>query len=99
MNVRPTPKQLATLNAIAALSREYPAGFTFAEIARRVGVTKVTTFEHVQALAHKGLIAKGEPCKPRGVSLTAAGERLVTPRQIVCPHCGTPFDESLRRTT
>ncbi len=66
MNV--TPKQLQILNLI----RDYRLanGFspTMQELADEIGVSKVTVFEHVEALVRKGVISR-EPNKARSLSI------------------------------
>lgn len=66
MNV--TPKQLHILNLIreCRLAKGYSP--TMQELADQVGVSKVTVFEHVQALIKKGIVSR-EPNRARSLSI------------------------------
>lgn len=64
-----TPKQLKILKLIrdSRVTRGYSP--TMQELADAIGVTKVTVFEHVEALVRKGALRR-DPNKARSLSLT-----------------------------
>ena len=66
MNV--TPKQLQILNLIRDCRLANGYSPTMQELADQVGVSKVTVFEHVEALIRKGIVAR-EPNKARSLSI------------------------------
>ncbi len=67
----PTPKQLAVLTAIRDSRRRRGFSPTMQELADLLGVSKVTIFEHVQALERKGLLER-KPHKARSLTLHPA---------------------------
>ncbi len=67
----PTPKQLAILTAIRDFRLRQGFSPTMQELADQLGVSKVTVFEHVQALARKKLILR-EPHKARSLTVHPA---------------------------
>ncbi len=64
-----TPRQLAVLKAIRDSRVVYGYSPTMQELADEFGVSKVTIFEHVEALIKKGALTR-EPNKARSLSLT-----------------------------
>jgi len=66
MNV--TPKQLNVLHLIRASRLERGCSPTMQELADQLGVSKVTVFEHVEALVRKGIVHR-EPNKARSLSI------------------------------
>jgi repressor LexA len=84
-----TPRQLQILKAVAdsRLSRCYSP--TIAELARRLGISRSTTFEHIEELRRKELLAHC-PTRARSLKLTARAQRLL--KQIPAPE--TEYDES-----
>ncbi len=57
------------------------------DIARHLGITKVSAYERVSQLVRYRLLARRRR-RARGLTLTPAGRRAATP--LVCPHCGQP---------
>lgn len=68
-NTRLTPKQLAVLTFLRDYDREHGYAPTLQEVAEHFDVTKVTIFEHVGVLQHKGYLER-LPHKARSVTLT-----------------------------
>lgn len=66
MNV--TPKQLNVLQLIRTSRLERGCSPTMQELADQLGVSKVTVFEHVEALVRKGIVNR-EPNKARSLSI------------------------------
>ena len=66
MNV--TPKQLNVLQLIRTSRLERGCSPTMQELADQLGVSKVTVFEHVEALVRKGIVSR-EPNKARSLSI------------------------------
>ena len=64
-----TPKQLAILKTIRDWRVAYGYSPTMQELADEFGVSKVTVFEHVEALIRKGALTR-EANKARSLSLT-----------------------------
>ncbi len=67
----PTPKQLAILTAIRDFRLRQGFSPTMQELADQLGVSKVTVFEHVQALERKKLIHR-EPHRARSLTVHPA---------------------------
>ncbi len=67
----PTPKQLAILTAIRDFRLRQGYSPTMQELANQLGVSKVTVFEHVQALERKNLIQR-QPHKARSLTVHPA---------------------------
>ncbi len=65
-----TPKQLKILQAIDDCRRKEGYSPTMQELADKFGISKVTVFEHVQALERKGLLDR-ERHKARSLNLSA----------------------------
>jgi len=53
-----TPKQLKIVNFISAYRRKHGYAPTLEEMARSLGVSRVTIFEHLNALERKGVIKR-----------------------------------------
>jgi DNA-binding MarR family transcriptional regulator len=73
-----SPAQHTTLNAIKALMAETKAAPTMQQVADRMGVSKTTVFEHVEALERKGWIVRDPDVHFRSIRLTGDA----------CPVCG-----------
>ncbi len=56
---RPTPRQLQILRVIREYQDNLGYSPTFQEIGDRLGLTKVTVFEHVASLERKGIVIRG----------------------------------------
>ncbi len=71
-----TPRQLQILRAVAdsRLSRCYSP--TIAELARNLGISRSTTFEHIEELRKKELLAQC-PARARSLKLTSKAQRLL----------------------
>jgi repressor LexA len=67
--MNPTPKQLKLLQAIDDWRRREGYSPTMQELADQLGVSKVTVFEHVQALERKGLLDR-QKHKARSLNLS-----------------------------
>jgi repressor LexA len=67
----PTPKQLAILTAIRDYRRRQGFSPTMQELADQLGVSKVTVFEHVEALERKKLLQR-EPHRARSLTVHPA---------------------------
>lgn len=65
-----TPKQLRILKMIRDWRVAYGYSPTMQEIADEIGVSKVTVFEHVEALIRKGALER-DPNKARSLSVAA----------------------------
>jgi len=63
-----TPKQLRILSLIRDWRIRYGYSPTMQELADEIGVSKVTVFEHVEALIKKGALIR-EPNKARSLSI------------------------------
>jgi len=63
-----TPKQLRILKLIRDWRVRYGYSPTMQELADEIGVSKVTVFEHVEALIKKGALVR-EPNKARSLSI------------------------------
>src|ERR1700759_709712 len=53
-----TPKQLQILKLIHQFQDEHGYSPTYAELARQLGVSTITVFEHLEALERKGAIRR-----------------------------------------
>ncbi|MEY2712867.1 MAG: LexA repressor [Planctomycetota bacterium] len=70
-----TPKQLRIYDLVRHWRNERGYSPTMQELADELGVSKVTVFEHVQALVEKGVLSRN-PNKARSLALTAEDEPL-----------------------
>jgi repressor LexA len=74
-----TPRQLEILRLIRDWRRQHGFSPTMQEIGDRLGLSKVTVFEHVEALAAKGVLLRGPRHKARSLRIaddfTFADER------------------------
>ncbi len=68
---RLTPRQLEVLTVIRDFQRKNGYSPTMQEVADTFGVSKVTIFEHVEALIEKGLLRRA-PHKARSLEITPA---------------------------
>jgi len=66
----PTPIQARVLEYIGGYRSALGYSPTYQEIADHLGRSKVTAFEHVQALRRKGLVTVGDPHQFRGLRPT-----------------------------
>lgn len=71
--VRLTPRQLEILTFIRDFQRKRGYSPTMQELGDALGVSKVTIFEHLEALAAKGLIARS-PHKARSLEISPRAE-------------------------
>ena len=71
-----TPRQLDVLRAIAQFQARQCYSPTIAELARHLGVSRTTAFEHIGALRKKGLLT-GTRNRPRSLRLTPQASRLL----------------------
>lgn len=71
-----TPRQLRVLRLIRSFQQRQCYSATIAELADALGAGRTTVFEHIDALAAKGLLEK-LPCKARSLSLTRQALRLL----------------------
>lgn len=65
-----TPRQLEIMRFIRDSRSQHGYSPTMQEIGDRLGLTKVTVFEHVVALEKKGLLARGARHKARSLRLS-----------------------------
>ena len=70
---RLTPRQLEILQFIRDFQRAHVYSPTMQELADELGVTKVTIFEHVEALIDKGMLRRAK-YKARSLELTASAD-------------------------
>jgi repressor LexA len=70
-----TPKQLRIYELVRLWRNERGYSPTMQELADELGVSKVTVFEHVQALVEKGVLSRN-PNKARSLALTVDDEPL-----------------------
>jgi repressor LexA len=70
-SARLTPRQMQILTSIRDYQRNNGYSPTMQELADSMGITKVTVFEHVEALVEKNLLHRS-PHKARSLELTAA---------------------------
>lgn len=68
-----TPKQLRIYDLVRQWRRERGYSPTMQELADELGVSKVTVFEHVEALVEKGVLSRN-PNKARSLALTDADD-------------------------
>ncbi len=69
--MNPTPKQLAILRAVRDCRRRRGYSPTMQELADQFGISKVTVFEHVEALEQKKLLRR-QRRKARSLTLSPA---------------------------
>ena len=77
--VRLTPRQLQILTAIASFQVNKCYSPTIGELARRLGISRSTTFEHIGELRRKGLLS-AEAGRARSLNLTSSGQELLEGR-------------------
>ncbi len=82
LNINLTPKQLRILDVIRQWRRQHGYAPTMQEIAEQVGVTKVTVFEHVEALLRKGALRR-DPHKARSLSVVDEAVPVTEPAASV----------------
>ena len=68
MDLNLTPKQLRILKMVRDMRIAHGYSPTMKEIAEEIGISKVTAFEHVEALIKKGALER-EPHKARSLSI------------------------------
>ena len=66
-----TPRQLQILQLIRDVRKRSGYSPTMQELGDRLGLTKVTVFEHVGALARKGLLIRGGKHKARSLQVSS----------------------------
>ena len=66
----PTPRQLEILRYVRDFRKRRGYSPTFQEVGDHLGLTKVTVFEHVGALARKGLLRRGSKHKARSLAVS-----------------------------
>ena len=64
-----TPRQLEIVRIIRDWRRQHGFSPTMQEIGDRLGLSKVTVFEHVEALVAKGLLHRGSQHKARSLRI------------------------------
>jgi repressor LexA len=64
-----TPRQMEILRFLRDYRRQHGYSPTLQEVGDQVGLTKVTVFEHVAALAKKGLLRRGSRHKARSLQV------------------------------
>ncbi len=70
-----TPRQLRIYELVRSWRAQKGYSPTMQELADELGVSKVTVFEHVQALVEKGVLSRN-PNKARSLALTSGDEPL-----------------------
>ena len=83
-----TPKQLHILTRIRDLRRAYGYSPTMQELADELGVSKVTVFEHVEALIKKGALLR-QANRARSLEVNAAVDLPDEQRRTRLPLVGT----------
>lgn len=83
-----TPKQLHILTRIRDLRRAYGYSPTMQELADELGVSKVTVFEHVEALIKKGALLR-QPNRARSLEVNPEVEMPDEERPTRLPLVGT----------
>ena len=81
-----TPRQLEILTNIRDVRRSHGYSPTLQEIADELGISKITVFEHVEALIKKGVL-KRRSNKARSLELTSSA-RLPDERPTLIPLVG-----------
>lgn len=81
-----TPRQVQILTRIRDSQRNLGYSPTMQELADEFGITKVTVFEHVEALIAKGMLRRS-PHRARSLELTS-GAALPDERAAVIPFAG-----------
>ncbi len=81
-----TPRKLEILTYIRDIQESYCCSPTLQEIADELGISKITVFEHVEALIEKGLLSR-RPNKARSLELTHQ-VRLPGDKSTVMPLVG-----------
>jgi repressor LexA len=66
-----TPRQLQVLQFIRDFRKRSGYSPTMQEIGDRLGLTKVTVFEHVEALERKGLLSRGGKHRARSLQVSS----------------------------
>jgi repressor LexA len=77
MSKNMTPRQVEILVLIRDTRRSYGYSPTLQEIADELGISKVTVFEHIEALIAKGLLTR-RPNTARSLKLTSLGTVRMT---------------------
>ena len=75
-DVPPTPRQVQILKAIAEYGSRDGYSPTIGELAEQAGVSRTTTFEHIEQLRKKGYIW-GREHKARSLTLTPKARKLL----------------------
>ena len=75
-DVPPTPRQVQLLKAIAEYGSRDGYSPTIGELAEQAGVSRTTTFEHIEQLRKKGYIW-GREHKARSLTLTSKARKLL----------------------
>ncbi|MGC8559446.1 MAG: transcriptional repressor LexA [Phycisphaerae bacterium] len=86
--MNPTPKQLKILQAIDEWRRRDGYSPTMQELADQLGVSKVTVFEHVQALERKGLLDR-QKHKARSLNLSPRAKLPASSSSGILPLMGS----------
>jgi repressor LexA len=86
--MNPTPKQLKILQAIDDWRRREGYSPTMQELADQLGVSKVTVFEHVQALERKGLLDR-QKHKARSLNLSPRAKLPASSSSGILPLVGS----------
>ncbi len=81
-----TPRQLEILTMIRDARRSLGYSPTLQELADQLGISKITVFEHVEALLKKGLLTR-QANKARSLALTSSA-RLPDERPTLLPFVG-----------
>ncbi len=71
-----TPRQLELLQAIASFQASHCYSPTIGELARQLGISRSTVFEHITALRKKGLLS-GSPGRARSLNPTLRAQKLL----------------------
>jgi repressor LexA len=91
-----TPRQLEILRYIRDFRREHGFSPTMKEIGDHLNLTKVTVFEHVEAVERKGLLLRGAKHKARSLQVSAeftfADERPTTIPLVGRIAAGAPIE-------
>lgn len=71
-----TPRQMQILKAVASFQCSRCYSPTIAELARELGISRTTVFEHISELRRKGLLS-ALPGKARSLELTCEAQELL----------------------
>jgi len=72
----PSPKQLNVLKFLVAFQQEHGFCPSMEEIGQSMGVTKVTVYQHISALEHKGFLTRLRN-QARSLRVTPQAEQLI----------------------